>query len=102
MYLLNLDVASEIESLLEFTFHYVSIKSQITEKYNRVMTYLHSTMYLLNRNNVNNITGTMQFTFHYVSIKSNDYMNMAERLKNLHSTMYLLNLYQEVHNPHHF
>ena len=54
-----------------FTFHYVSIKSQVLFGGLTSIMYLHSTMYLLNRER---------------EIIKN------ELAKNLHSTMYLLNL----------
>ena len=56
---------------LEFTFHYVSIKSLL-----RLWTWvppwhLHSTMYLLNRESKETGNALSKlFTFHYVSIKS--------------------------------
>ena len=54
MYLLNQesDNASH-NNYIEFTFHYVSIKSAIAEQVEYVLSYLHSTMYLLNRKNLN-------------------------------------------------
>ena len=79
---------------LEFTFHYVSIKSILSQHTNRMCPKnLHSTMYLLNQISDKSCLGkkadlhsTMYllnpkrlyfcrvskgFTFHYVSIKSN-------------------------------
>ena len=53
-----------------FTFHYVSIKSDMggTDKIGQAD--LHSTMYLLNRWGKSTENSVPEFTFHYVSIKS--------------------------------
>ena len=53
-----------------FTFHYVSIKSKLVLTVNDSDTYLHSTMYLLNLKKVEIRPTKKEFTFHYVSIKS--------------------------------
>ena len=72
MYLLNLTyVSNTFKSVLQFTFHYVSIKSNLV-----------SVILLRLR----------QFTFHYVSIKSQTLDNPVRGRYDLHSTMYLLNL----------
>ena len=72
MYLLN-PVETEIKSLLEsFTFHYVSIKSDVM---------------------AGNIGKIATFTFHYVSIKSGVALSTINSYIHLHSTMYLLNPY---------
>ena len=55
---------------LTFTFHYVSIKSEIT---------------------ILNLLLKKKFTFHYVSIKSGKTETWKSYISNLHSTMYLLN-----------
>ena len=75
-----------------FTFHYVSIKSTNLLRLNWCLEDLHSTMYLLNlmifsRPHVN----SKLFTFHYVSIKSHIRELDVRFFLNLHSTMYLLN-----------
>ena len=49
MYLLNPDKTTEKTEGNIFTFHYVSIKSEIVETAIKARFNLHSTMYLLNR-----------------------------------------------------
>ena len=49
MYLLNLTVIDHCNYQLEFTFHYVSIKSAFCKGLRGFLPYLHSTMYLLNQ-----------------------------------------------------
>ena len=72
MYLLNPKaVEKENVSLDKFTFHYVSIKSEI---------------------NAFHTASTRSFTFHYVSIKSKTAIIDVMHVIYLHSTMYLLNL----------
>ena len=99
---------------MQFTFHYVSIKSVLAASPYRLDIDLHSTMYLLNPMTLVFFIAFMVFTFHYVSIKSDDallaysmlikftfhYVSIKSQLSellmvlitNLHSTMYLLNL----------
>ena len=99
---------------MQFTFHYVSIKSVLAASPYRLDSDLHSTMYLLNPMTLVFFIAFMVFTFHYVSIKSDDallaysmlikftfhYVSIKSQLSellmvlitNLHSTMYLLNL----------
>ena len=55
-----------------FTFHYVSIKTNLS---------------------FISLTDKEEFTFHYVSIKTNVYHYDAKNHKYLHSTMYLLKQY---------
>ena len=57
--------------IVQFTFHYVSIKSQTQAE---------------------TFTTTNAFTFHYVSIKSFAALAVSAIEADLHSTMYLLNL----------
>ena len=70
MYLLNHEGFTVWITPMEFTFHYVSIKStaQAAEYQSGII-----------------------FTFHYVSIKSCKVVIITTSLTNLHSTMYLLN-----------
>ena len=71
MYLLNPEMREFLFGLVEFTFHYVSIKSHYAcQKLQHIKL----------------------FTFHYVSIKSMAKYNITLDWFNLHSTMYLLNL----------
>ena len=116
MYLLKPDTLVYVVHLPNgFTFHYVSIKTNL-QKYrstlfrnlhstmyllkrrNRVIAvfinhHLHSTMYLLKHTSLSFINNTeCKFTFHYVSIKTYWYMKLGTRQANLHSTMYLLKL----------
>ena len=102
---------------IQFTFHYVSIKSERRKECKcDIIPHLHSTMYLLNRLDVigvaispHNLHSTMYllnrlyligqavkqplFTFHYVSIKSQSIAHRTYQNTDLHSTMYLLNQY---------
>ena len=56
---------------MQFTFHYVSIKSEVVVLAVTVEVDLHSTMYLLNlAHNTSDDSIVARFTFHYVSIKS--------------------------------
>ena len=94
MYLLKHATGAPTNSIIEFTFHYVSIKTMKIlfftlyllhlhstmyllkhfVQYNRPQIYphLHSTMYLLKHNNPTTIQCySAKFTFHYVSIKTN-------------------------------
>ena len=59
-----------------FTFHYVSIKSNPMIKIFRHVWYLHSTMYLLNLGIYIPFLKLTKFTFHYVSIKSGENRDM--------------------------
>ena len=71
MYLLNLaTITSKVLNPVEFTFHYVSIKS-------------------MGKATAQGIKSA--FTFHYVSIKSDNAQHNYQGYRNLHSTMYLLN-----------
>ena len=70
MYLLNPQPMQSLRKLQTFTFHYVSIKSDIKTKATISNVDLHSTMYLLNPNIVTSTVAATEFTFHYVSIKS--------------------------------
>ena len=70
MYLLNHEGFTVWITPMEFTFHYVSIKS--------IVAYLFK-------------KGGYLFTFHYVSIKSMEQITTGVTDLNLHSTMYLLN-----------
>ena len=72
MYLLNhIRAGAGTNYKVKFTFHYVSIKSNVTG---------------------GNGGNGGSFTFHYVSIKSKSCACLCEELHHLHSTMYLLNL----------
>ena len=69
MYLLKHATGAPTNSIIEFTFHYVSIKT----KFNDI-----------------NIIVAFVFTFHYVSIKTMKILFFTLYLLHLHSTMYLL------------
>ena len=94
MYLLKHATGAPTNSIIEFTFHYVSIKTKFNDiniivafvftfHYVSIKTmkilfftlyllHLHSTMYLLKHNNPTTIQCySAKFTFHYVSIKTN-------------------------------
>ena len=71
MYLLNHKELLTVSVGRQFTFHYVSIKSNKAD-------------------NIDSKADT--FTFHYVSIKSDKIVVRLDQSHNLHSTMYLLNL----------
>ena len=71
MYLLKHATGAPTNSIIEFTFHYVSIKT----KFNDI-----------------NIIVAFVFTFHYVSIKTMKILFFTLYLLHLHSTMYLLKL----------
>ena len=75
----------------EFTFHYVSIKSEWVERDIKEKLHLHSTMYLLNPGFSEPVLLAIVFTFHYVSIKSIEKSQNCRDHTYLHSTMYLLN-----------
>ena len=71
MFLLNpAFTISTARTLLQFTFHYVSIKSDGIW---------------------GSATDAALFTFHYVSIKSWNLLVLLLSVENLHSTMFLLN-----------
>ena len=75
MYLLNRGASgAEVFYSVKFTFHYVSIKSDL-----RTTSGIR----------------LEQFTFHYVSIKSSAISAIGGGVDNLHSTMYLLNLWND-------
>ena len=79
MYLLNHEGFTVWITPMEFTFHYVSIKSIVLTALLLLNLYLHSTMYLLNLL----------------------FLNMLPLdVVNLHSTMYLLN--PRIATPYHF
>ena len=93
MYLLNLEESvKSLHHRIEFTFHYVSIKSKKHFDVDAFLIYLHSTMYLLNP--IRDNRGTMFFTnLHstmYLLNQSRAMINVQAKY-NLHSTMYLLN-----------
>ena len=114
MYLLKLPLSFRVKfSKIKFTFHYVSIKTNIAE--NNILQIfdlhstmyllkllllavflpqavdLHSTMYLLKPTPDNSKDDSDKFTFHYVSIKTSTlYAAALLSLPHLHSTMYLL------------
>ena len=69
MYLLKHATGAPTNSIIEFTFHYVSIKT----KFNDI-----------------NIIVAFVFTFHYVSIKTKTRLSVRSIQNYLHSTMYLL------------
>ena len=68
--------------ILSFTFHYVSIKTQIEIRTPiNVFHYLHSTMYLLKPKSLKLVvTFASLFTFHYVSIKTQQYHHQPQWL----------------------
>ncbi len=74
MYLLKHATGAPTNSIIEFTFHYVSIKT----KFNDI-----------------NIIVAFVFTFHYVSIKTMKILFFTLYLLHLHSTMYLLKLFPQ-------
>ena len=93
MYLLNLaTITSKVLNPVEFTFHYVSIKSMgkaTAQGIKSAFTFHYVSIksaYILHDKDVN-----VEFTFHYVSIKSNNRQSLLCKQDNLHSTMYLLN-----------
>ena len=47
MYLLKHATGAPTNSIIEFTFHYVSIKTKTRLSVRSIQNYLHSTMYLL-------------------------------------------------------
>ena len=92
MYLLNRCDAYIAMNMIEFTFHYVSIKSTrrwMHERNRHIFTF----HYVSIKSTTSVITGglTLTFTFHYVSIKSVLASNNVAVIAYLHSTMYLLN-----------
>ena len=71
MYLLKHATGAPTNSIIEFTFHYVSIKTMKILFFTLYLLHLHSTMYLLKHNNPTTIQCySAKFTFHYVSIKT--------------------------------
>ena len=93
MYLLNLIKICIQLINTQFTFHYVSIKSQCGTAGEFLRVHLHSTMYLLNRvlflpydMLFHNLHSTMYL------LNLNTFLNFNNPVVNLHSTMYLLNL----------
>ena len=71
MYLLKHATGAPTNSIIEFTFHYVSIKTMKILFFTLYLLHLHSTMYLLKLPAISKITSFYSvFTFHYVSIKT--------------------------------
>ena len=71
MYLLKPMAGWKTSDMIEFTFHYVSIKTSMNIYIESYLTYLHSTMYLLKPDfDYNDFKNGFAFTFHYVSIKT--------------------------------
>ena len=93
MYLLNLaTITSKVLNPIEFTFHYVSIKSMgkaTAQGIKSAFTFHYVS--IKSDNAQHNYQGLQKFTFHYVSIKSNGLASTAGDVTDLHSTMYLLN-----------
>ena len=98
MYLLKLDLFEFPFSIpKEFTFHHVSIKTELDETMAEVGANSHSTMYLLKHDRPVSIASiSNEFTFHHVSIKTQ--LSRIYRLSEIysHSTMYLLKLIYDV------
>ena len=91
MYLLKHATGAPTNSIIEFTFHYVSIKTMKILFFTLYLLHLHSTMYLLKLPAISKITSFYSvFTFHYVSIKTKTRLSVRSIQNYLHSTMYLL------------
>ena len=93
MYLLKHATGAPTNSIIEFTFHYVSIKTMKILFFTLYLLHLHSTMYLLKR-----IPSCCIYTC-ICNLHSTMYLLKQEKpsliipdLKYLHSTMYLLKL----------
>ena len=95
MYLLNQELTRYSLNLGVFTFHYVSIKSNVATAKNPT-----STRFTFHYVSIKSALFTFEFratgifTFHYVSIKSEISTVIKMQRSYLHSTMYLLNLRQ--------
>ena len=76
----------------EFTFHYVSIKSDaLLMPLHMRHTFTFHYVSIKSSRRPRTRTRKSRFTFHYVSIKSPEVSNRNTNNPNLHSTMYLLN-----------
>ena len=97
MYLLKHATGAPTNSIIEFTFHYVSIKTMKILFFTLYLLHLHSTMYLLKLPAISKITSFYSvFTFHYVSIKTKTRLSVRSIQNYLHSTMYLLKQFRSV------
>ena len=102
MYLLKLKHKEYNRCPFLFTFHHVSIKTNVINSRLHPIPDSHSTMYLLKRSSkiFANVFGNT-FTFHHVSIKTKvRLLTMKKRLTNSHSTMYLLKQIQYLSKLH--
>ena len=83
------------QSLRQFTFHYVSIKTKIPAPVYFVL-YKFTFHYVSIKTGIRPaiVIQNAVFTFHYVSIKTTITALSVVMLQNSHSTMYLLKLYE--------
>ena len=87
----TVSVYDSYKTIYEFTFHYVSIKTVSEYKEAQNEMHLHSTMYLLKRiRHLYSLISVAAFTFHYVSIITLIFVIKNLKHSYLHSTMYLL------------
>ena len=83
-----------------FTFHNVSINTDLHNFPGDCKTHLHSTMFLLIRETEFSWwTMTSRFTFHNVSINTVAAISGSSAEDNLHSTMFLLILFHVIFPP---
>ena len=96
MYLLNQAyISSASWNKLAFTFHYVSIKSEVEQRAHHSNMDLHSTMYLLNRRSLKiskKLICYLHSTMYLLNLDESEKDLFTKQ--NLHSTMYLLNRYR--------